>query len=629
MSINVLRFVRSDYIRKNSGAITPTDSYFSNIAILLRANPNFTGSATDPIYPYAATGPSYPTAIFHDSTSPTASVGQYYSPKGAAISVAVPYSPYSSAYPSTDGVYIMQGNTGTNGGISPTGFSPYTEIRTIETGAQSGTAPTTSEIAAAGNILGDQHRVQLSSSAKSTAIANGFTVEFWVEIPANSFSSSTLLVGVSGDISFTLQVNKAITVNWAPFAFSHGPYYDGADITTYNIDYYTAVAQTTSALSPGWHHIAFTCSYQAIIGTNSGSVNLYVDGSRVAQTLNTVIPSTVTGGTSYETVTGNAGTYTSRPLVIRSPSNFYCFNASPFPLTGIRIILGNCLSTAANFTPPTQKVTSNIIGWNGSASTFTHNGCWISHFTTWGNDTKTINYGYKNYKISMGYSGTNTNNSYATPNLVTVSSTIPTVSNSVYNTGAQSLSFTGQALGNLGFFRNSYQTSSEGAVDLVGNDFTVNFFMQRTSGTSTDILWSNNNVVSANTGTIALYITSGNALALRVGTSSTARITASTISNNVWYYVQLSRSGTTFTLSSVASGGSVTSGTYAATTIPTQITITSSSYYAPTLAFNIGGDSSVTAANAFYGLIADYRLTLGVARGTPSGYPAYFSPTTA
>ena len=92
--------------------------------------------------------------------------------------------------------------------------------------------------------------------------------------------------------------------------------------------------------------------------------------------------------------------------------------------------------------------------------------------------------------------------------------------------------------------------------------------------------------------------------------------------------MQLSRSGTTFTLSSVTSGGSVTSGTYTAT-IPTQSTTTSASYYAPTLAFNIGGDSSVTAANAFYGLIADYRLTLGVARGTPSGYPTYFSPTTA
>jgi len=627
MSINVLRFVRSDYIRKNSGTITPTDSYFSNIAILLRANPNFTGSATDPIYPYT-TASTYPTAIFHDSTSPTTSVGQYYAGKGHEISVAVPYSPYSSAYPSTDGVYIMQGNTGTNGGVSTTGFSPYTEVRTIETGAQSGTAPTTSEIVAAGNVFGDQHRVVLSSTAKSTAIANGFTVEFWVEIPANSFSSSTLLVGVSGDITFTLQSNKTITVNWAPFAFSHGPYYDGADTTTYNIDYYTAFTHTTtSALSAGWHHIAFTCSYQAIIGTNSGSVNLYVDGTRVAQTLNTVIPSTISGTTTYETVTGSAGTYTSRPLVIRSPSNFYCFNASPFPLTGIRIILGNCLSTAASFTPPTQKVTSNIIGWNGSTSTFTYSYCWISHFTTWGNDTKTINYGYKNYKISMSYSGTNTNNSYATPGLVTVSSTIPTVSNSVYNTGAQSISFTGQALGNLGFFRNPYQTSSEGAVDLVGNDFTVNFFMQRTSGTSTDILWSNNSVASA--GTIALYITTGNALALRVGTAATARITSSTISNNVWYYVQLSRSGTTFTLSSVASGGSVTSGTYTTTAIPTQSTTNSTSYFAPTLAFNIGGDSSVTAANAFYGLIADYRLTLGVARGTPSGYPAYFSPTTA
>jgi hypothetical protein len=624
MSINVLRFVRSDYIRKNSGTITPTDSYFSNIAILLRANPNFTGSATDPIYPYTTSG-TYPTAIFHDSTSPTQSVGQYFARYGNAISVAVPYSPYSSAYPSTDGVYIMQGNTGTT-----TGFYNSTAITTTDSGVQSGTAPTTSEIAAAGSIEGLQHRVQLSSTAKSTAIANGFTVEFWVEIPVGSFSSSTSLIGVSGDITFTLQTNKTITVSWAPYAFSHGPYYDGGDNTAYYIDYYTAVTQTTSTLSAGWHHIAFTCNYQAIIGTNSGSVNLYVDGSRVAQDLNKQIQSTVSGTTTYKTILTSYATYSNRPLVIRSPSNFYCFNASPFPLTGIRIILGNCLSTAANFTPPTQKVTSNTIGWNGSSSAFTYSSCWISHFTTWGNDTKTINYGYKNYKISMSYSVTPTYNSYATPNVVTVSSTIPTVSNSVYSTGAQSISFTGQANGNLGFFRNPYQTSSEGAVDLVGNDFTVNFFMQRTSGTGVDILWSNNNAVSAGTGTITLYITSANALALRVGTSTTtARITTSTISNNVWYYVQLSRSNTTFTLSSVASGGSVTSGTYTTAAIPTQSTTTSTSYNDPTLAFNIGGDSSVTAANAFYGLIADYRLTLGIARGTPSGYPTYFSPTTA
>jgi len=625
MSINVLRFVRSDYIRKNSGAITPTDSYFSNIAILLRANPNFTGSASDPIYPYSSSGVTFPTAIFHDSTSPTQSVGQYYARYGNSISVAVPYSPYSSAYPSTDGVYIMQGNTGTTNA-----FSNPTAITTSDSGVQSGTAPTTLEIAAAGDVVGDMHRTLLSNSAKSTAIANGFTVEFWVEIPAGSFSSSTSLVGVSGDITFTLLANKTITVNWKPCAFSLGPYYDGADTTAYYIDYYTAVTQTTSTLSPGWHHIAFTCSYQAIIGTNSGSVNLYVDGSRVAQDLNKQIPSTVSGTTTYNTIPNNnnsPATYSNRPLVIRSPSNFYCFNASPFPLTGIRIILGNCLSTAANFTPPTQKVTSNIIGWNGSTSTFTYTYCWISHFTTWGNDTKTINYAYKNYKISMAYS-TYLSNSYGTPSLVTVSSTIPTVSNSVYSTGVQSLSFTGQANGNLGFFRNSYQTSSEGAVDLVGNDFTVNFFMQRTSGTGVDVLW--NNAVSSGAGTIALYITSANQLALRVGTSTTtARITTSTISNNVWYYVQLSRSSTTFTLSSVASGGSVTSGTYTTTAIPTQSTTATTSYSAPNLAFNIGGDSSVTAANAFYGLIADYRLTLGIARGTPSGYPTYFSPTTA
>jgi hypothetical protein len=585
MSFNAFKFVRSDYIRTTAGVFVPTDQYWTNVVMLVRTNPEYTGTTTQGFRTFFTT-------TISDSTSPNSLL-----PPSSIYSTTVVYlspnSPYTTNYPSTDSVYTMALNTYLMGasnnyvGASATS-NPSTYPAPTSTISFSNFSTTYNDCVIGG----------VTANTIGAAITGGFTLECWVYVPTSSNFNSLL---VAAQYSVFLSINTDCTVNaqYSPFYNATNKYNSATskrsasyvtESTSASLWSYT----TSTPLTKGsWNHIALTCNFTPQLGSNTGSLNLYINGTRVAQLLNPT--ASFTG--------------------VRTPSANVITIANRFEITGIRFIAGNCLSTASSFTIPKSKVSSNTIGWNDSTSTFTHNACVVSHFSTNGKLLPLIDYSsYKNY-ISTFDNAQQQQFGY---------NTIPVINNGTIN--LKDMYFNGTTSSPIGAIMSPAQQSINTTNSVLGllnsQNFTVNFFYYR-NGTSADYICDIN-------GLLRLYWNTAYQLTLRVSTN-TDRITLAAGSANLlqWYYVQFSRTNNgstsrTYKLTAISSSGTVYTGTDY-----TAATAADASFSATDLQLIFGGPRARAAADLTAGSILDYRFTAGIVRPTPTTFPTTFHALTA
>jgi hypothetical protein len=594
MSFNVLRFSRSQYLRDTTSASVPSDAYWSYVIALVRTNPDYTGTSS-----YSARrNLSYPS--MGDSDSPTAAT---LNGAGAYLYYVFPNSPYKTTYPTTDGIYSFSMDTyQLNSSINQ-----YAKSSSSTTGYPA--APGSNLEQTYNYISASYNQIYMDSALDiGVAINGGFTLECWVYVPTTGISTlSGFLLGAQHSVFLFVNSDRTVTAQYSPFynvtnEFSPGGSGKGGSYP----DSYSTVARsvnlwnyTSSAtLTAGsWNHVAVTCSYTPQMGTNTGSTNLFINGTRVGQQLN---PTVSTGFTGVRTPQSSSSTLKNVVII-----------GSKLETTGIRFIAGNCLSIDS-FTRPTSKVSSNVIGWNGSSSTFTHTACFVTHFTTNGKQLPLIDYSpYRHYVTS---------NTTSYP--VQQTSNLPSVTNPTTN--LQSMYFNGVSSPNIALIQNPQQqlvNTTNSVLGFLNNQsFTVNFFFYRTV---------NSNDYIFDTGVVQLYVT-GTQLCLRLGTSTLYIALASGSANTgTWYYVQLSRTnngGTskTFKLTAIDQYGTVYSGTdYTSSTRGGEYGWTATS---PQLF--IGSDYLNTSSAILSGYIVDYRVSGGIVRPTPTNFPN-FHPTVA
>lgn len=597
MSFAVLRFARSQYLRDTIGVFVPSDAYWSYVIALVRTNPEFTNLTS-----YA--GARQLTVYnMNDSNSPTVAGLNGYS--GTGTWFLSPNSPYTTNYPSTDSVYSFSQNsyylsTSINNYGRPVSSSAgYPSAGTDLDQSSYLISPTYNQIWMDGSFdIG-------------VAIKNGFTLECWVYVPTTGISAlSGFLLGAQHSVFLFVNSNLTVNVQYSPFyntnysttpggVDEYGASYPASYTTTnssVNLWNYTSSATLTAG---SWNHVAVTCNYTPQMGTNTGSTNLFINGTRVGQQLN---PTVSTGFTGIRTPFTGSQTYKNTIII-----------GSKLEITGIRFIAGNCLSID-NFTRPTSKVSSNVIGWNGSTSTFTHTACFVTHFSTNGKYVPLIDYSpYRHYVTASNatypveQSSYLPNISYATTNLKSIffNATSPTVG-LMQNPQQQLINTTNSVLGLLN-----------------DQSFTVNFFFYRNS--------TDNKYYIFDHGVLQLYIV-GTTLNLRLGsTSSYISLANGSANTGTWYYVQLSRTnnGTSKTekltaidqYGTVYSAGDYTHGTRGGNLVP--------AFAANASQLFIGSDYLSTASTIFKnGHIVDYRVTAGLVRSTPTSFPN-FHPTAA
>jgi hypothetical protein len=601
MSFNAFKFVRSEFLRSTAGVSVPSDIYFNNVILLARTNPEFTGTTSSVNRNFAFNDQIHDTSSPTSATLPsgTSSIGSF---------VLSPNSPYTTNYPSTDSVYSLATNV------------PITSSPLYATNYQTSTSlpyPTPSPVLQPINISPTLQSLTMSNALNiGTAIAGGFTLECWVYVPSGVISAGdTLLVGAQYSVCLRLLSNRTINVQYAPFysfTKSYRPYDPGdgkssptdeAWVTqTYSAYLWDYTSSQTLNLD-SWNHVAVTCNFTPQVGSNTGSVNLFINGTRVQQLPNPTVTSVSNG--EITTFAGVRTAYTSGSY---TPNAVHI--GSPYEVTGIRFIAGNCLSVDS-FTPPTSKVSSNIVGWNGSTSTFTHTACFVTHFSTNGSQVPLIDYSkYENSIVPLDgntnqfadsvTSQLNLNN--ATPNL-------------------KAMYFNGTSIYPIGVVMSPIQqrinTNNNVLGLLSGQNFTVNFFFYRTAS-SADYLFDH--------GLMQIRVNTSSQVTITIGTSSTARITlaAGSANLNTWYYIQFSRTNNgstsrTYKLTVISSSGTVYTGTdYTATTS------TDASYTTTTHQLKVGGDITRTTSAIFSGYIIDYRVTGGIVRPTPTSFPAAF-----
>jgi len=596
MSFAVLKFARSQYLRDTIGVFVPSDAYWSYVIALVRTNPECTNLTS------TAGARQLTLYNLNDSNSPTAAGLNGYS--GTGIWFLSPNSPYTTNYPSTDSVYsFSQNNYYLSTSINNYGRPVYSSVG----------------YPSAGTDL-DQSSYQISPTYNQiwmdgsfdigVAIKNGFTLECWVYVPTTGISTlSGFLLGAQHSVFLFVNSNLTVNVQYSPFynttnSFTpagvdgYGYAYSASYSTTnssVNLWNYTSSATLTAG---SWNHVAVTCSYTPQMGTNTGSTNLFINGTRVGQQLN---PTVSTGFTGIRTPFTGSQVYKNTIII-----------GSKLEITGIRFIAGNCLSIDS-FTRPTSKVSSNIIGWNGSTSTFTSTACFVTHFSTNGKYVPLIDYSPYRHYVTASNAAYYIQQDYSLPNI------------SYATTNLKSIYFNGTTSPNVGLMQNPQQQLLNTTNSVLGllNDqsFTVNFFFYRTA-------YSNDYIFDH--GVIQLYV-SGTTLNLRLGSSSIyIGLAAGSANTGTWYYVQLSRTnnGTSKTEKLIAidqygtvySAGDYTHASRGANLVPA---------FAPTASqLFIGSDAANTSSTILNGYIVDYRVTAGLVRSTPTAFPN-FHPTAA
>lgn len=611
MSFNAFKYTRSKFLRDISVDNVPYDVFFNNVVFLPRVNPGWNG--------VAAVDYAYSTGVtVTDQSSPSSG-----SEQGSLVTgLIAPISPYQSNYPSMDGIYTFR-----------TDVEFKIEATTTAT-TSSGTTPALPYPDAITSFsLASKHRLQYGTATIGMSIPGGYSLECWVYVPNQAISSNGMLVVAQDCISLGLDFNKRIVAQYNPF------FYSIQNTTTDENDnpLYETISQslnlydfTTNPLTTGWHHVALTCNYAPQLGANTGKITLFIDGAVIDQ----------------QTDPTQATTYAGRPVGVRTEtgSQRQIYFGSTAQITGVRFVAGNPLSTTA-FTPPTSKVQSNILGWNGSNATFSNSACVITHFIEPGKRLQFYDASpYRNYVIAR-YSMT-----VKAPSTVTSTLTIPPgLTNS---TNVRGIVFNGSSSSPVGALINperydaetngrnvlSLSTSSIPATNNSAS-FTVNFFFYRT-GTTADVIWSN---AEAGATRIAIQVETGNVLRLQVGTATSTTTARINITNAAiagrWYYVQLTRSVSgitrTYNLTAIDQFGTV----YTGTTINNTVAIdfdpigvynlsNGASHQRSALAIG-GGLSRSVLTEIFGGTVVDYRVTLGVVRSMPVAFPIDFHATRA
>lgn len=592
MSFNALVFSRSQYLRDTAGVSVPSDGFYNSVVALVRTNPEFAGGVSS--YSRNLT----PNGQIHDSTSPTTAFVSSFTYQAYNLS---PNSPYTANYPSTDSVYSLAFGLSALTSVSSSSYTSTAE-------SYDGTYPN-ANTALTGNINISSNAARMPSALNiGVAIAGGFTLECWVYVPSTVLES-TFLVGAQHSVWLTMNANRTVNVQYAPFytytteeraastsSKSSSPAKWLTLSTAYSLWNYTSSATLTA---DSWNHVAVTCNFTPQLGNNTGSVNLFINGTRVGQLLNPTVPITYGGvRTPYTT----------------DAAHNAIIMGSRHEVTGIRFIAGTCLSVDS-FTPPTSKVSSNITGWNNSASTFTHTACFVTHFTTSGAQVPLID--YSKYRNIIVPAGADVNQPIDSLSQLTLSNPTTNLKPMLFN-GTNSYPV-GVAMTPI----NQQLYSNNSILGLLnGQNFTVNFFFYRTASSADYML---------DYGLMQLRVTTGNLVTLTIGGSSTARIflTAGSANVNTWYYLQFSRTnngGTsrTYKLTTISSSGTVYTGTdYTATTG------TDAVYGSTASQLYIGSDTARTSSSIFYGYIVDYRVTAGSVRPTPTTFPLAFHPTVA
>jgi hypothetical protein len=595
MSFNALVFSRSQYLRDTTGVSVPSDAFYTNVVALVRTNPEFVGGVSSYNRNFTMTA-----GQIQDSTSPTTGVVS----SSPTIYNLSPNSPYTANYPTTDSVYSVAFSENVITYLSATSYN-RTEYNYSGTYPPANTALTNSSISSYNTAT------MPSALNIGVGIAGGFTLECWVYVPS-TLVVDTFLVGAQHSLWLSMNANRTVTVQYAPF-YSYSTRFDpaystskssGPDTwvttsTAYSLWNYTSSATLTA---DSWNHVAVTCNFTPQLGNNTGSVNLFINGTRVGQLLNPTV--TIPYG----------GVRT--PYTVGATHNAV-FMGSSYEVTGIRFIAGTCLSVDS-FTLPTSKVSSNLTGWNGSTNTFTHTACFVTHFSTNGVQVPLIDYSkYRNTIVGQGSDINQPTGSISQLNLSN-----PT-------TNLKAILFNGTSSYPVGVAMNPVQqriNSTNSVLGLLsGQNFTINFFFYRTAQ-SADFVWTTSDSATG----LRIQVGNNSNMLLRVGSSTTDRITCTGgAAINTWYYVQFSRTNNTGTsrtykLTTISSSGTVTSGTdYTATTA------TDTSFAANSVQLFIGSDVARTTANIFNGYIVDYRVTAGTVRPTPTGFPAAFHPTVA
>lgn len=596
MSFAVLRFARSQYLRDNTGVFVPSDAYWSYVIALVRTNPECTNSTS-----YSGSR-TLLTSSMHDTSSPNSAYLNGYG--GAGTWFLYPNSPYTTNYPSTDSVYSLSQNTY----YLSTSINNYARVANsnVDYPASPG-----SELSQYYNLISTSYnQIQMDSYLDiGVAIKNGFTLECWVYVPTTGISTlSGFLLGAQHSVFLFVNSNLTVNVQYSPFynttysstpagVDEYGASY-AASYTTTNSSVNLCTLTSSATLTAGsWNHVAVTCSYTPQMGANTGSTNLFINGTRSGQQLN---PTVSTGFTGIRTYSISADTFKNVVII-----------GSKLEITGIRFIAGNCLSIDS-FTPPTSKVSSNVIGWNGSTSTFTSTACFITHFSTNGKNVPLIDYSpYRHYVTAS-----------TSAYYIDQSSLLPSISNATTN--LKSIYFNGTTSPTVGLMQNPQQqllNTTNSVLGLLNNQsFTVNFFFYRTA-------YSNDYIFDH--GLVQLYVT-GTQLALRLGTSTLyIALAAGSATTGIWYYVQLSRTnngGTskTFKLTAIDQYGTVYSGTdYTTSSRGGDV-----AYSANASQLFIGSDYLNTSSAILSGYIVDYRVSGGLIRSTPTTFPN-FHPTVA
>jgi len=596
MSFAVLKFARSQYLRDNTGVFVPSDAYWSYVIALVRTNPECTNLTS-----YSGSR-TLLTSSINDTSSPNSAYLNGYSSQMWFLS---PNSPYTTNYPSTDSVYSLS----QNGYHLSTGINNYAKIAYSNAGYPESPGSELSQYNY--NLIQPTYnQIQMDSYLDiGVAIKNGFTLECWVYVPTTGISTlSGFLLGAQHSVFLFVNSNLTVNVQYSPFynttssvtpagVDEYGSSYPASYKTSnssVNLWDYTSSATLTAG---SWNHVAVTCSYTPQMGANTGSTNLFINGTRAGQLLN---PTVSTGVTGVRTYSISADTLKNVVII-----------GSKLEITGIRFIAGNCLSIDS-FTRPTSKVSSNVIGWNNNTSTFTHTACFVTHFSNNGKNVPLIDYSpYRHYVTAS------TGAYY-----IEQSSSLPNISNATTN--LKSIYFNGTTTPTVGLMQNPQQqllnTTNSVLGFLNGQNLTINLFFYRTA-------YSNDYIFDH--GSIALYVT-GTQLNLRLSNNSSLYISlaAGSANTGTWYYVQLSRTnnGTskTFKLTAIDQYGTVYSGTDY-----THASRGGDVAYAPTVSqLFIGSDYLSSAATILNGNIVDYRVTAGIVRPTPTTFPN-FHPTVA
>ena len=388
--------------------------------------------------------------------------------------------------------------------------------------------------------------LSFTNSTDDDVGSGDFTVEMWIMYPVVPSTYTAVYSKYGTNLGINLQANGSLL----RLVLGTG---SGDALYTFS---WTPVANT-------WYHLAVTRS-----GTNGRA---FINGLQIGttQTVTTNLATTTNGVQLGRTHTVTDG-------IIQYLSN-------------VRFVKGQALYTGA-FTPATSALSTTSVGSTGAGAASSITGT-VGLLTC------------QNNRFIDNGSGAATISVPAT--IVSVQAFSPFLPTAAYST---------TTVGGSGYFDGTgdyLSFANNTAFDFSTGNFTVEAWIYRVgTGTGANVYES---VIGGNISGTAywnLYINSSNNTVVWFGNDGVLRSTTSTISNNTWNHIAVSRSGSTLQIFINGVSG------YSATV--------TTSYSLGTSGGNIGNDIPGTGNKVFYGYISSLRVLKGTAQ-----YTSNFTPPTA